>query len=170
MEPVRLVPLAEEHLPEMAAVARDPEVLRFTRFPERMPEGFAERWLARYERGRDDGTCAGFAALDGDGAFLGVALAPEIDREARQAELGYIVAPTARGRGAATAMLRLITRWAFDEAGVLRAYLIIDVDNRASERVAAKAGYVREGVMRSLHLKDDVRVDAALWSRLPSDG
>jgi len=28
---------------------------------------------------------------------------------------------------------------------------------------------VREGVMRSLYLKGDIRVDASLWSRLPTD-
>jgi RimJ/RimL family protein N-acetyltransferase len=170
MERIRLVPLAEQHLEDMAAVARDPDVLRFTRFPDPLPDDFPQRWLARYEQGRRDGTCAGFAALDAEDRFVGVGLAPEMEREARQAELGYIVAPAARGRGVATQILRLLTRWAFDEAGVLRAYLIIDVANAASERVAERAGYVREGVMRSLHVKGDRRADAALWSRLPSDG
>jgi RimJ/RimL family protein N-acetyltransferase len=47
--------------------------------------------------------------------------------------------------------------------------LIIDVDNAASERAAGRCGYVREGVMRSIHFKEDVRIDAALWSRLASD-
>jgi RimJ/RimL family protein N-acetyltransferase len=47
--------------------------------------------------------------------------------------------------------------------------LIIDVENQASARVAERCGYRREGVMRSLHLKRGRRIDAALWSRLPSD-
>ena len=47
--------------------------------------------------------------------------------------------------------------------------LIVDVDNAASSRVAARAGYVREGVMRSIHVKDGIRRDAELWSRLPAD-
>ena len=45
----------------------------------------------------------------------------------------------------------------------------IDVENRASARVAERCGYVLEGVMRSSYLKDDVRVNAGLWSRLPTD-
>jgi hypothetical protein len=36
-------------------------------------------------------------------------------------------------------------------------------------RWTERCGYVREGVMRSVHLKQDIRTDAALWSRLPSD-
>ncbi len=35
--------------------------------------------------------------------------------------------------------------------------------------MAERAGYVREGVHRSVHLKAGVRIDAAIWSRLPSD-
>ena len=46
---------------------------------------------------------------------------------------------------------------------------MIDVENAASERVAERCGYVREGVMRSIHLKQGARVDAAIWSKLPSD-
>jgi RimJ/RimL family protein N-acetyltransferase len=50
-----------------------------------------------------------------------------------------------------------------------RIVLIIDVGNPVSERVAERGGYVREGVMRSIHVKQGIRADAGLWSRLPSD-
>jgi RimJ/RimL family protein N-acetyltransferase len=165
---LRLVPLGEEHLDDVRALLEDAEVLHFTRIPEPPPEDFPQRWVERYERGRRDGTCEGFAAVDGD-RFLGLALAPTIDREGGEVELGYIVPRDARGRGVATEMLRQLTRWAFDEAGALRIVLVIDVENPASERVAERCGYVREGVMRSIHLKQGMRVDSAIWSRLPSD-
>jgi RimJ/RimL family protein N-acetyltransferase len=48
--------------------------------------------------------------------------------------------------------------------------LIIDVTNEASRKVAQRSGYAFEGVMRSIHLKQGRRVDAELWSKLPSDG
>jgi RimJ/RimL family protein N-acetyltransferase len=166
---VRLVPLGEAHVEGVAALLGDPEVLRFTRVPEPVPPGYAREWIARYERGLRDGRRIGFAAVDEEGAFLGMALVPDIDSEAREVELGYTVAPGARGRGVATEIVALLTRWAFDEAGALRVRLVIDVANTASERVAARCGYVREGVMRSVHFKQDRRIDAALWSRLPSD-
>jgi RimJ/RimL family protein N-acetyltransferase len=66
-------------------------------------------------------------------------------------------------------MLARLTRWALAELRALRVTLIIDVENRASSRVAERCGYVLEGVMRSSYLKDEVRVDAGLWSRLPTD-
>jgi RimJ/RimL family protein N-acetyltransferase len=166
---VRLEPLDERWLDGVAALVADPDVRRFTRIAEPPPEGFARSWIGAYEIGRRDGSREGFAALDGDGRFVGLGLAPEIDREGRELELGYIVAAHARGRGVGTEILRLLTRWAFDDAGAQRVYLIIDVENRASARVAESCGYVLEGVMRSIHVKQGQRADAGLWSRLPGD-
>jgi RimJ/RimL family protein N-acetyltransferase len=166
---VRLEPLDARHVGDLEALVADPDVLHFTRVPEPPPPGFAASWVERYERGRDAGTHFGFAAVDDDGTYLGLALAPTFDREAREVELGYIVAPAARGRGVATEIVRALTRWAFEELGALRAYLLIDDTNTASLRVAERAGYVHEGVMRSVHLKQGRRIDQAVWSRLPSD-
>ena len=169
MDGLRLEPLAERYLDGIATLVADPEVLRFTRVPEPPPAGFARDWVARYETGQREGTHMGFAAVDERGAFLGLALAPHVDHESRELELGYIVAPAARGRGVATAMLRDLTRWAFAEVGALRAYLLIDTGNVASQRVAERCGYVLEGVLRSMYLKQGRRSDQMIWSRLPSD-
>jgi RimJ/RimL family protein N-acetyltransferase len=169
MEPVRLEPLNEAHLGAVAAMLSDPDVLRFTRVPEPTPADFPQQWLAIYEAGRRDGTRDAFAALDGDGRFVGLALAFGIDRDESEAELGYIVAPEARGRGFGTAILRALTDWAFAEAGALRIRLIVDTTNPGSLRVAERSGYVREGVLRSVHFKNGRRIDAVLLSRLPSD-
>jgi RimJ/RimL family protein N-acetyltransferase len=166
---VRLKLLDQRWVEDVADLVADPQVLRFTRVPEPPPQGFARTWIESYETARTDGTREGFAALDGDGAFLGLGLAPQIDRAASEVELGYIVARAARGQGVATAILRLLTEWAFRELEAQRVILIIDVENQASARVAEHCGYRLEGVMRSLHIKQDRRADVALWSRLPSD-
>jgi RimJ/RimL family protein N-acetyltransferase len=166
---VRIVPLAREHLAAVEALFDDPEVLRFTRLPDPPPPDFVETWFGLYERARRDGTREAFALVGGDGEFLGLALAPRIEREARTAELGYIVAPAARGRGVATAALRLLTDWAFGELGALRLELLIGVENPASKRVAERNGYRLEGVLRSLHFKQGLREDTEIWSRLPTD-
>jgi len=150
-------------------LVQDPETLRFTRIPEPPPDGFARDWIARYEQARATGAKEAFAIVGEDGAFLGIALAPVIDAESAEAELGYIVAARARGRGVASKALDLLTRWAFEERGILRAYLVIDVDNPASKRVAVRAGYTHEGTLRSTYHKQGRRSDTELWSRLPGD-
>lgn len=147
----------------------DHEVLRFTRVPDPTPADFPTQWLALYEAGRRDGTREGFAAFDGDGRFVGLGLAFGIDRAEGEAELGYMVAPAARGRGIGTAILRALTDWAFADLGAQRLRLVVDVENPASLRVAERAGYVREGVLRSVHFKNGQRIDAVLLSRLASD-
>jgi RimJ/RimL family protein N-acetyltransferase len=169
MEPVRLELLNESHLAAVASIVADPEILRFTRVPEPTPEDFPQEWLALYEAGRRDGTREAFAAVDGDGRLLGLALAFGIDRTEGELELGYMVAPAERGRGVGTAILRALTDWAFAEAGAQRIRLIIDTVNEPSLKVAERCGYVREGVLRSLYFKDGRRIDAVLLSRLPSD-
>ena len=167
---IRLEPLSAEHLPLLVSVVEDPDVQRFTRIPVPTPPDFPARWLAGYEAGRENGTRVGFAVVeDTSGEHLGLALAPTIEPEAATAELGYLVAPSARGRGVATAALTLLTEWALTELGLQRLELRIAGGNVASKRVAERCGYVREGVLRSVHLKGDIREDTEVWSRLAGD-
>src|SRR5262249_46350958 len=74
-----------------------------------------------------------------------------------------------RGRGVAGRALRLITDWALDGLLLDRVELRIDVGNAPSIRVAERIGYRREGVLRSLHFKEDVRTDVAVYSLLAGD-
>jgi len=92
------------------------------------------------------------------------ALVPRIDRDAQTVGLGYIVASHARGRGVGTAALRLLTEWAQRDVDAVRIELHISVGNVASRNLAARCGYVREGVLRSMYLKPGVREDTEIWS------
>lgn len=65
------------------------------------------------------------------------------------AEIGYWLAPEARGRGAATRALVLLSRWTLREVPIARLQLTADVANLKSQAVAERAGFVREAVMRN---------------------
>ena len=157
------------HADDLEALAQDPDVQRNTYVPMPPPTGFGRIWAERYEEGRADGTREGFAVVDRlDGSFLGIAVAFAMDGESRQAEFGYVVAREARGRGVATEALRLLTEWGF-EHDLERLELRINVDNDASMRVAERCGYVREGMLRSVHFKAGTRTDVVVYSRLRSD-
>ena len=69
----------------------------------------------------------------------------------------------------ATRAVRLLTDWGFGELGLERIELWIDVANPASEAVAERVGYRREGVLRSYWFKEDLRRDFGIWSRLRGD-
>lgn len=168
VDDIRLEPLSERHLDGLRDMVSDPVVLRYTRVPEPVPDGFEQKWFAMYAAGRIDGTREAFAALEGD-EFLGIGVAPSIDRDGRTVELGYIVAAHARGRGVATATLRELTRWAFAELDPVRAELLISGTNEASKAVARRCGYTFEGTLRSKYMKPGVWEDTTIWSRLAND-
>ena len=63
-------------------------------------------------------------------------------------EFGYWVASAHRGRGIAPRALRLIAGWVAENTDAGRLQLHADVENTASQRVAEKAGFTREGVQR----------------------
>jgi RimJ/RimL family protein N-acetyltransferase len=166
---VRLEPLGSSHLEGLAELGRDPDVQRFTYVPSPWVEGFERRWLERYDQ--PDGERAGFAIVDEvSGEFLGMAALVRLDSAGREAEAGYIVAPAARGRGIAVRALRLLTEWSLQELKLERVELRIEVENEPSIRVAERAGYLREGVLRSVHFKQGLRADIAVYSRLATDG
>jgi RimJ/RimL family protein N-acetyltransferase len=168
-EAIRLEPLDERHVSGFERLLEDPDVIRNTRVPTEPPPGFASYWLGRYIEGWGEGTRAGFAVLSPDGEFLGFTGLVDLEAGARQGEIGYVVAREARGRGVAGRSLRLVTDWALDTLGLQRVELHIDPENEASIRVAERCGYVREGVLRSLHFKEHLRGDTAIYSLLPRD-
>jgi RimJ/RimL family protein N-acetyltransferase len=166
---IRLEPLTQAHVPAFVELIQEEAIQRFTLVPSSADEAFVRSWLKRYEDGWDDGSRAGFAANDRAGTFLAFAAIVDLDLDAREGEIGYLTAPAARGQGVAARSVRLLTDWGFEQLGLERLELHIDSDNVASERVAERAGYRRDGVLRSKHFKEGRRADLAVWSRLPTD-
>ena len=84
-------------------------------------------------------------------------------------EIGYTVAPWARGRGYASETARALADWGVTH-GAPRVHLYVDVRNGPSLSVARRAGFTQEGVVRGcLEYRDGSRGDAALFGRLASD-
>lgn len=114
-----------------------------------------------------DGTAATFAICDasdhcvGD-VFLNLGTA-------QRATVGYWLLPEARGKGLATRAVTLVSRWALRELGISRLGLLAEPANKHSQRVAERAGYRREGVLRSWGEVGGRRVDYVSFSLLPTD-
>lgn len=166
---IKLVPLDLDVLDEMHELGQDPEVHRFTYVSAPFTRSDATDWIQRYVDGWADGSKAGFSIRSSGGEFLGFAALIRIEGDARQGEIGYIVAPHARGRGVATGALTLLSGWAIDELGLLRLELRMDAENAGSIGVAKRSGFTHEGTLRSLHFKEGQRGDTAIYSRLPGD-
>ena len=85
-------------------------------------------------------------------------------------EVGYWLRADARGSGLTTRALLLVTRLALD-GGAARVQLRAATDNVASRRVAEKAGFSLDGVLRSARHSARLgrRVDWAMYSLLPGE-
>jgi RimJ/RimL family protein N-acetyltransferase/catechol 2,3-dioxygenase-like lactoylglutathione lyase family enzyme len=90
-----------------------------------------------------------------------------LDAERSIIEIGYWVLPAARRRGHATRIARLLAEHAFS-LGVIRVAAYVNVGNVASERVLERAGFAREGVVRSMPVPSGARIDKTLFSCLDS--
>jgi [ribosomal protein S5]-alanine N-acetyltransferase len=62
-----------------------------------------------------------------------------------------------------------VSHWALSQPDVARLELSTSPDNAASQRVAERSGFRREGVLRSYHVVDGRREDAVFFSLLPDD-
>ena len=101
--------------------------------------------------------------------MLGGGSLNSIDLEHGRAAVGYWLTPEARGRGVVTHAVRLIARWAFDDVGIARLELTCGPDNRASQRVAERCGFTREGVLRSRVRFKGGRRDTVVFSLLAGE-
>jgi RimJ/RimL family protein N-acetyltransferase len=87
-----------------------------------------------------------------------------------QAMVGYTLLPAWRGRGYATRAVRLLARWAFDQAGIDRLIAGTSPANVGSQRVLERAGFRREGYLRErLPGPDGTRVDDVLYALIARD-
>jgi RimJ/RimL family protein N-acetyltransferase len=103
------------------------------------------------------------------GRFLGGVGINFINRVHQMANLGYWVRTSEAGHGVATTATRLAARFGFEELGMQRIEIVAAVDNIASQRVAEKAGAMREGVLRRRLLIRGESLDAVLFSMVPED-
>jgi [ribosomal protein S5]-alanine N-acetyltransferase len=171
---VTLRPWRPDDAPAIAAaIGGDPEIARWLdEVPQPYGLDHALAYVAACTRGWEEGTGASFAVLDPvDGRLLGSVGLRLAELPAGVAEAGYWVAREARGRGVATHALRLASRWLFREVEVARLQLRADALNVPSQRVAEKAGFTREGVLRSVRYNARLgrRVDFVMFSLLPRE-
>ncbi|HEY3722097.1 MAG TPA: GNAT family protein [Acidimicrobiia bacterium] len=122
-------------------------------------------WVRSTEQAWTDDTEHAFVIVDRrDGHLLGGCGLNALDRLNRWANLGYWVRTSATGRGAATRAATLVADFGFAELGLDRIEILAATGNARSQRVAARVGAVREGVLRRRLHVNDVSHDAVVFS------
>jgi RimJ/RimL family protein N-acetyltransferase len=144
---VTLRPFEPGDAPATFAACQDALIAHFLPIPHPYTEANAREWVSARQGDWDGDAERSFAVTDADtGEFVG-AIWQHRGAEHR-AEVGYWLAPGARGRGIATRALRLVRDWSLDDCGIIRLELFTHPDNHASGGVALRAGFAREGVRR----------------------
>jgi RimJ/RimL family protein N-acetyltransferase len=111
-----------------------------------------------------------FVILDSaDGTLLGSVGINQANHAHNFANLGYWVRGSRTCRGVASAAVKLVARFGFQELGLTRLELLIPTKNLPSQRVAVKAGAQREGILRQRLLLAGELHDAVLYSLVPGD-
>ena len=151
--------------PDITRMFQDHEALEWTRAPAPYREGDARQWLASLPAQMRRGDALPLAVTDvSDGSLLG-SIELRMQAEGR-AELGYVVAAWARGRGVGTRALRLIARYGFDVLQLERLEALVQPGNEVSQALAARVGFQREGLLRAHSLVRGERKDRVMMSLL----
>ena len=165
----------ETDVPALVAGCSDPEVGRWTcAIPIPYTDADARWYVAHTLAAWAEATAANFAvaAADEPDRLLGACGVHGLDLAGEPGgtgEIGYWLAPAGRGRGLMTRAVRLVSDWAFAEAGLVRLSWYAVAGNEASLAVAERAGFRLEGTARRGLNHRGTRVDGWVAGLLPED-
>jgi RimJ/RimL family protein N-acetyltransferase len=133
-------------------------------------EGVVRAYLARNAERMESGDAVLLGVWEANAQRLsGSTMLFRIDWDERVAELGFWIAPWARGRGLARTALRLTVALALDHLRVERLTGLTGVDNLGAQRAMESAGLEREGVLRGLEKTAAGRLDQVCFAVLAID-
>ena len=153
---------------KVAPVFADEEISAAANMP-RLGPAEARAQLAELPAFLQDGLMLPLLVDDAEtGELVGGAVLHDFNWALGQVEIGYWLFAEARGRGIATRIARFLAEHAFS-LGLERVEARVFVGNTASERVLERAGFTREGVLRSLPRRWGGRADMTVYSLLPGE-
>ncbi len=115
-----------------------------------------------------------FPVQDGDQVrqndqLLGTCGFNEWSQAHRWAELAYDLAQAHWGKGLMRQAVAVVLQWTFRQDQVDRVHAFVRVDNKRSERLLERSGFVREGCLRSYRVCGGEPHDFHVYSLLRSD-
>jgi RimJ/RimL family protein N-acetyltransferase len=164
-------PLAADDAKQVAEIFADKQTQRWLPFPQEYGPIEARAWCTEFaaER-RDSGSGDHYGVVRReDGRVVGCLWGKRTDWVARSIEVAYAVAADARGFGVAPEAVDALAIALILEHGFQRIELRVAPGNVASRRVAEKAGFTYEGLLRNAGHVHSGRVDLEAWSLVAAD-
>jgi RimJ/RimL family protein N-acetyltransferase len=146
---------------------RDPVVRQWLNMPSAPGDRDFDALVRTVRNGRKSGDRLDYVITEREeDVSLGAVIASRRHRD--NYEIAYLACEAGRGRGIVTRAVTLLCDALLD-AGVGRLELRTHTANEASQRLAERCGFRREGTERKSIWLHGRRADAILWSRLPED-
>lgn len=114
-------------------------------------------------RAMDGNKITSFAIATGSEAIGSIGLIPGSDVHRYTAEMGYWLAEPFWGKGIMTRAVKIVADYAVRDMKLVRVFAEPFATNPASARVLEKAGFRREGTLRSNVVKEDRILDQYLY-------
>jgi [ribosomal protein S5]-alanine N-acetyltransferase len=166
---VRLRPFTEPDLELFDRFAADPalsEPFEWAGFTP--PGGYRKRWERDGLLGSSP-YCLAVATVD-DNAVIGWVDWRETARPGPGAwEIGVLIVPEMRGRGAGTWAQRRLVEYLFSTTTAFRVWAATEVENVAEQRALERSGLIREGRLRGTHFRDGRWRDSFIYGIIRDD-
>lgn len=164
-------PLVADDAKLVAEVFADRHAGRWLPVPEEYSLDDAHAWCteqAAERRDRGDGDHYGIVRR-ADDRLIGCAWTRRTDWAARSTEVRFAVGADVRGYGFASEAVDALIVALVLEHGFQRVELRVVAGNTAGRRVAEKAGFSYEGLLRNAGRVNSGRVDLEMWSVVAAD-
>jgi RimJ/RimL family protein N-acetyltransferase len=164
-------PLEARDAKAVSEIFADKQTQRWLPFPEDSGRIDALAWCTETaQERRDSGSGDHYGVVRReDDRVVGCLLAKRTDWIGRVTEISYAVAPEARGFGIAAEAVDALAIALIQEHGFQRVEVRVAPGNTASRRVAEKAGFTYEGLLRNAGYVHGGRVDLEVWSFVAAD-
>jgi RimJ/RimL family protein N-acetyltransferase len=166
---IRMRAWERRDVPAITAACQDPEIPRWTVVPHHYTERHARDFVSATSGDRRAGRELALAIVDPGDAVLGALGMSNFVWSDMKAEIGYWMAREARRRGVGARATRMLAEWGVTRLGLERIELLANPANEASQRLAERAGFTREGVLRKYRRRHGVREDLVMFSLLRED-
>jgi len=134
-------------------------------------EAEAQSWFALCAQERAKGTSHEFGIFDADSkTFVGGCGLNQFNAVHGFCNLGYWVRQSWQRKGAASAAVQALARFAFEELKLGRVEIVVAAENAPSIALAAKAGALQEGLARNRLKVHGKFTDAYVFSLVPEPG
>ena len=128
----------------------------------------SKKWVAGRDREWGEEIEFSFAVVDSaTDRFLGFCGLNQYDKTNMRANIGYWIRTSESKKGLCAIAVKLLIKFGFEELKLQRLELVIDLENKASQRVAEKLGAVREGILRNRLRTNHGNRDGIGYSLIP---